>query len=178
MRKRNVSAIKRRRRSMRHGAISVLVVTVIVTASLILATAAARADGSPPPIVFPPAGETSPPAETISDPNPWAWPSPLLSGACSGWYQESSYAGFWPTASTWWEYSCTYAWPVLGTGATSEDWGGEYVWTDYFYWDGSEPVFYGDWFYDGYWDSMISATYCTYWQDKAATQWYQAVFCY
>jgi hypothetical protein len=164
MRKRNVSAVKRRRRSMRCGAIIVLVATVTVTASLILATAAARADGSPPSIVFPPAGETSPPAETISDPT-----------QCSGWYQESSYAGFWPTASTWWEYSCTYAWPVVGTGATSANWWGQYIWTNYFYWDGSKPIYYGENFYDGYSDGWIMGTNCTYWID--ASGWSELLSC-
>jgi hypothetical protein len=155
-----------RSRAVQRGAITALVAMVTITASLILTAGAAQADGSPPPIrTFPPAGMTAPPDETISNP-----------AACSGWYQQGSYGGLWPTASTWWEYSCSYAWPVIGIGATNADWSGQYTWTDYFYWDGSKPVFYGEYFYDGYSDSMFTATYCNYWVD-AASGWYGPLSC-
>jgi hypothetical protein len=125
---------------------------------------AARADG-PPITVFPPAGETAPPANTITDPS-----------ACSGWYRQSDYGGLWPTDSTWWEYSCNYTWPSSGTGATNANWWGQDNWTDYFYWDGSKPVHYGENFYDGYSDGWIMASYCSYWFD-AVSSWSGQLSC-
>jgi hypothetical protein len=148
------ATIRQWRRSVRRGAITVLVAIIASTASLVLATGAARAEVSQPPIrTFPPAGETAPPAEAIGDPS-----------ACSGWYQQGSYGGLWLTPSTWWEYSCTYWWPGWG-GATNANWWGQNTWTDYFYWDGSKPVAYGENFYDGYSDGWFMATYCNYWID-------------
>jgi hypothetical protein len=138
--------------SPRRGAIIVLVAVVTFVASLILATGAAWAD-VPPIRAFPSAGEAAPPADAISDPS-----------ACSGWYQQSSYGGLWPAGSTWWEYSCTYWWPGWG-GATNANWWGQNTWTNYFYWDGAQPVSYGENFYDGYSDGWFMATYCNYWVD-------------
>jgi hypothetical protein len=130
----------------------------IVGAWLVLAVTAAtaRAQAPLPPIeVFPEAAATAPPAEAISDPRqPHA--------ECGGWYVQSDYVGQ-PTGSTWWEYSCHSEWPVLGTGATNADWSGQYIVTTYFYWDGSQPVVYGAWVYDGYSDSLFTASYCDYW---------------
>jgi hypothetical protein len=142
------------------------VALVAMIASLVLTTGVARADGSRPPLAtFPPAGGTAPPADTITDPS-----------ACSGWYQQSSYGGLWVTNSTWWEYSCTYVWPVSGTGATNANWWGQDILTDYFYWDGSKPVFYGENFYDGYSDGWLMASYCNYWLD-AASGWSGQLSC-
>jgi hypothetical protein len=163
------STIRRWRGLLRQSAIVVLAVAVTISASLILATGA-RADGSPPPITtFPPAGETAPPAETISDLT-----------ACSGWYRAGSYGGVWPTASTWWEYRCTYIWPGWaegGGGATNANWGGQQVSTLYFYWDGSKPVFYGKEFYDGYWDGWYVGSECSYWIDEATAESYGPLYC-
>lgn len=147
-------------------AIRVGVAPVAVAAALILSTGVARADGSQPPIpTFPPAGETAPPADTITDPN-----------ACAGWHRQSDYGGLWATESTWWEYSCSYTWPGWGTGATNANWWGQDTWTDYYYWDGARPVFYGESLYDGYSDGWIMASYCNYWTD-AASGWSGLLSC-
>jgi PKD repeat protein len=119
---------------------------------------------APPPIpVLPEAGETPPPADVIADPiEPGA--------ACGGWYQQSSYGGAWSAGSTWWEYQCTYTYPQCYFMCNA-DWG-PYVWVDYFYWDGSNPVFYGEFFGDFYFDSWYSASGCSYWWDAPSSQWY------
>jgi PKD repeat protein len=119
---------------------------------------------APPPIpVFPEAGETPPPADVIADPVE-------LGAACGGWYQQSSYGGAWPAGSTWWEYQCSYTYPQCDFMCNA-DWG-PYVWVDYFYWDGSNPVFYGEFFGDFYFNSMYSASGCSYWWDAPSSQWY------
>jgi PKD repeat protein len=119
---------------------------------------------APPPIPpLPPAGETPPPAEVIAD--------PITTGAvCGEWYRQSSYGGAWSTGSTWWEFQCTYTYPQCDFMCNA-DWG-PYVWIDYFYWDGSNPVFYGQFFGDFYFDSMYSASGCSYWWDAPSSQWY------
>jgi len=153
--------------SLRRGGISALAAIVTITTSLALATGAARADGSPSPAAtFPLAGETAPPAEAIPNPS-----------VCSGWYRQSNYGGVWPMESTWWEYNCSSTWPQSGGGATNADWGGEYTWINYFYWDGSKPVHYGEWFWDGYFDSMLSASYCWYWNGEDAGEGNGPFFC-
>lgn len=151
------------RRSMRRGAMAAL---VTIAASLALTTGIARADGSPPTVVpFPPAGETAPPAE-------------MVPSGCGGWDQQNSYGSVWSTGSTWWEYSCSSTWPEFGGGATNADWGGEYIWISYYYWDGSQPVLYGEWFWDGYFDSMFSASYCWYWTNFSTGQGQGPLYCY
>jgi chitodextrinase len=119
---------------------------------------------APPPIpTLPAAGDTPPPADVIAD--------PVEPGAvCGGWYQQSSYAGAWSTSSTWWEYQCRHEYPQC-VGMCNADWG-PYVWIDYFYWDGSNPVFYGEFFGDFYFNSMWSASGCSYWWDAPTSQWY------
>lgn len=119
---------------------------------------------APPPIpTLPEAGETPPPATAISD--------PVQPGAvCGDWYRQSSYGGAWSGGTTWWEYQCTYEYPQC-VGACSADWA-PYVWIDYFYWDGSNAVFYGEFFWDSYYDSMYVASGCSYWWDAATSQWY------
>jgi hypothetical protein len=134
---------------------------VLLLAAFCLTAGTARADGSQPPIpALPAAGDTVPPAEAISDPS-----------VCGGWFRQGLYGGVWPTGSVWWEYSCTYEWPEFGTGATNADWGGQDIWTTHFYWDGSKAVFYGENFYDGYWDDMITASDCTFWLDNLNNWW-------
>jgi PKD repeat protein len=121
---------------------------------------------APPPIpALPTASETTPPVEMIADPVEPA-------AECGGWSLQGSYGGRWPTASSWWEFQCTYTYPEPAVGATNADWGGAYVWVDYFYWDGSNAVFYGESFLDGYWDSMITGSGCSYWWDAPTSQWY------
>ncbi len=119
---------------------------------------------APPPIPgLPHADDTPPPAGAISD--------PIESGAvCGDWYLQSSYGGRWPTGSTWWEYQCSYEYPRC-LGYCNLDWG-PYTWIDYFYWDGSNPVFYGEFFADSYFDSMYVASGCSYWWDGPTSNWY------
>ncbi len=90
----------------------------------------------PPTPTLPTAGEAAPPADVIADPVEPA-------ASCGGWSRQDLYAGAWPAGATWWEYQCTYAYPVCGPGACNADWSPS-IWTDYFYWDGSRPVFYGE----------------------------------
>jgi PKD repeat protein len=114
----------------------------------------ADAPVGPPQIpTLPPAGATSPPADQIADPV-------TLAASCGGWQLESKYANRWPASSSWWEYQCTeeqvssYGNNCTGGGACQANCGACYVetrdWTDYFYWDGSgsQPVFYGEAYYD------------------------------
>jgi PKD repeat protein len=153
-----------------------IVVLLSAGASIVLAAPDARAviigplptepPLAPPPIpALPTASETTPPVEMIADPVEPA-------AECGGWSLQGSYGGRWPTASSWWEFQCTYTYPEPFVGATNADWGGAYVWVDYFYWDGSNAVFYGESFYDGYWDSMITGSGCSYWWDAPTSQWY------
>ena len=74
-------------------------------------------------------------------------------------------AHYGPTDTTWWEYSCSYQWPGLDGGATNATWWGQNTWTDYYDWDGSRPVAYGENFYDGYSDGWFMSTFCNYWID-------------
>jgi PKD domain/IPT/TIG domain/Divergent InlB B-repeat domain len=163
---------------MRHTIISILG----VVATLLMALGAAEAQAvitepipadiapAPPPIpALPPAGETAPPAEAISDPI-----TPLA--GCSTWYRQSSYGGQWPATSTWWEYRCTYSDSRYNTTCTGgacnafcpdctwEFWD----WADYFYWDGSEAVFYGE----SYTYSLVSEG--GYWPDYTSWYWWDA----
>lgn len=119
---------------------------------------------APPPIpTLAEAGETPPPAEVIADPIEPA-------AVCGDWYQQNSYGGAWPANATWWEYQCRYEYPQC-TGQCNADWG-PYVWIDYFYWDGSNAVFYGEFFWDSYFDSMYVASGCSHWWDAPTSQWY------
>jgi hypothetical protein len=133
---------------------------------------------SPPPIpALPAAGDTAPPPEAIGDPiTPEA--------GCGDWYRQGNYADRWPAASTWWEYRCTHSdyqqttncvvmacdEVCVGGGCFAE----ELEWTDYFYWDGSDAVFYGE-FYS---DSVSSASEwfppstSSYWWDAPTARWY------
>jgi hypothetical protein len=126
---------------------------------------AAQAAATFPPIrVFPPAGDAAPPVLAVSD--------PMDPGAtCSGWYRQDSYVGQ-PTGSSWWEYQCHLVWPPDGTGATNANWWGQEIYDDYFYWDGSAPVFYGQWNYDGYSDGWYMGSDCSYWWDAPSGQSY------
>ena len=145
----------------RHLAV-VLVSIVGLVAGLVLGVSVptARADAPLPPIpTFPEATDTAPPAEAIPD------------TGCTGWYEQGSYAGQ-STGSTWWEFSCRGEWPLFTSGQTNADWAGQYIWTNFFYWDGEASVFYGQWWFDGYSDSMFWATYCDYWWDQPTGQSY------
>jgi hypothetical protein len=149
------SGARRRLFPARPGAV---VVVVVALSAVVYGAGAARAESTFPPIpVFPAAGETAPPAGAISDPS-WT------DATCSGWYLQTSYVGQ-PTGSTWWEYYCHHEWPPLGTGAS--DWDGLELYDDYFYWDGSAPVFYGQWSWVVYSDWFGSG--CPYWWDASGS---------
>jgi hypothetical protein len=152
---------------------------VIATASLAFAITAAEARAvidvpttgattSVPPIQnLPLAGETPPPADVIADPvEPNA--------SCSGWYVQSHYAGLWPTASTWWEYECTlvyvvYPWCYGMEGACDAGYWELGSWTDRFYWDGSQAIFYGE-------NSQFGCDF-DHWWDAFSSRWYEVVDC-
>jgi PKD repeat protein len=149
-----------------HGRTKLLLRTllVLVTMSLALSVGAVRvwAQASDPPVTMPPpAGAAAPPAAAIIDSVDPVTP-------CSGWYLQSSYGGWWPTDSTWWEYTCAAGGGGEPSGST---------WTDYYYWDGlqAEGVYYGQrhlWY-----DMMIYDGPCLNWWDQAANQWYGPYGC-
>jgi hypothetical protein len=120
---------------------------------------------TPPPIpTLPAAGDATPPADAISDPiEP--------SAACGSWYRASTYGGQWPTSSTWWEYQCTSWYPCGGGGACNADSVPSY-WTDYFYWDGTSAVFYGEYYADQYWPYLMEMPPNYYWWDQPTGRWY------
>jgi PKD repeat protein len=150
----------------------VVVAVAVATASLVLALGApgaqavittpipADAGPVPPPIpTLPAAGEAAPPADAIADPVEPA-------ASCGGWSRQDLYAGAWPAGATWWEYRCTYAYPQCSAACTT-DWTAS-IWTDYFYWDGSRSVFYGEFYGDYYYGSG-----CDYWWDQPTAGWYR-----
>jgi hypothetical protein len=97
-----------------------------------------------------PAAATPPPAEQIGDPV-------TPSASCDGWQLQSNYANRWPAGSGWWEYECAdeqYSSGGNNCGGGACNAFCPYCWdeivdrTDYFYWDGSQPVFYGEYYSD------------------------------
>jgi PKD repeat protein len=125
---------------------------------------------APPPLAdLAAAGPQAPPADVIADPVEPA-------AQCFGWELRSDYGGFWPAGSTWWEYHCLYSYdPGCPAGMCNADRGG-YQWVDHFYWDGSRPVFYGEYYADSAFDPYWSASQCTYWWDAPTSAWYQ-IYC-
>jgi PKD repeat protein len=120
---------------------------------------------TPPPIpALPAAGDTPPPPEAIGDPIEPA-------AACGSWYQQSAYGGTWPSSSTWWEYRCRYEYPQC-TGACNANWVPS-TYDDYFYWDGSRPIFYGEFYGDYYAASLGYGDGCEYWWDAPTARWYR-----
>jgi PKD repeat protein len=138
----------------------------------------ASVPASPPPIPsLPAAAAATPPPDEIVDPL-------RPSATCGGWYLQSGYGNRWAAASSWWEYRCTadfyeyYPHPCEGTGACEAVcYGYPYdcyslteQWVDYFYWDGSRAVFYGESFFyaidEGYSGSSLS------WWDAPTATWY------
>jgi len=139
----------------------------------------ANAMAGPPPIsALPAATDQAPPADQVGDPVTPA-------AACGGWYQQSNYGGRWPAGSSWWEYRCssedvqyhnTCPGPACDAYCPDCYWETQ-DWTDYFYWDGSNAVFYGQ----AYSDSILydyqaydgSPAYVSaYWWDGPTAQWY------
>jgi chitodextrinase len=154
-----------------------IAVLVAAVASLAfgLAPADALAHIFPPPTVVPPApppipalpgaGETPPPADVIADPvEPQA--------SCGDWYLQGDYGDRWPAGSVWWEYSCVSYFPVC-TGNCNQNYTPD-LFIDFFYWDGSQPVFYGE-FYGAYYDASIMGTelFREYWWDEPTGAWYE-----
>jgi uncharacterized repeat protein (TIGR02543 family) len=118
---------------------------VVVGAAPTLPVPAYPAVGLPPFPALPAATATTPPADEIGD--------PVTSGAtCGAWGQQSNYAGLWPAASTWWAYRCSfqshYNTPCSSSGACDAlcpSWDAETsTAVDFFYWNGSDAVFYGE----------------------------------
>lgn len=121
---------------------------------------------APPPIPAMPVADpaVTPPDELIVD--------PVEPGAtCGDWRLQTDYAGSWPAGSTWWEFQCDYEWPQCD-GACEADWAPSY-WSDYFYFDGTGAVFYGEFFFDYGYDSWYEGSGCVYWWDQPTGQWYE-----
>jgi PKD repeat protein len=132
--------------------------------------------GLPPIPTLPTATASAPPADQIADPV-----TPAAS--CGGWYLQSNYGNRWPAGSTWWEYRCTadsyfYYDPCSGGGACDAFCPSCYEETtqrtDYFYWDGSEAVFYGQDYFDSFtYTQTGDPPYITsVWWDAPTGQWY------
>jgi PKD repeat protein len=132
--------------------------------------------GQPPIPSLPAAGDVTPPADQIAD--------PVEPGAsCSGWSKSSSYGGHWAAGSSWWEYLCTYE-----ADSSSDNCGGGgacdafcpycYVeinrWTDHYYWNGSDAVFYGQdyYYFFQYTQTGDPPQETSAWWDAPTANWY------
>jgi PKD repeat protein len=172
---------------------TLLLATLIGLSFLLLLGGAARASAAtaspptlpipgdappaPPPIPnLPAAGQAPPAADQIAD--------PVTAGAsCSGWYLQSSYGDRWAAGPIWWEYKCNFdisqsgGDPCAGGGGACNAWC-EYCytetqdWTDYFYWDGSEPTFYGQVYTDSIDSNFFGSSESVNWWDAPTAQWY------
>ena len=116
-----------------------------------------NAPPAPPPVLaLPAAAATAPPASEIADPI-------TPSAVCGDWYLQGDYGDRWPAGSTWWEYRCSHETTFYDNPCTSGQCDGfcwycsweTQVWTNYFYWDGSNAVFYGE----AYSYSLVSEGY-------------------
>jgi hypothetical protein len=134
------------------------------------------AAGPPPIAALSPAAQAQPPAEEIADPV-------TASASCSGWYLQSKYGDRWPAGSTWWEYRCSredsYYYTNCGGGGACQTFCWDCYWettdwTDYFYWDGWNAVFYGE----AYSYSIVSEgdmfppSSSAAWWDAPTARWY------
>jgi PKD repeat protein len=157
-------------------AVRILLLTATATAALALASAEAQAvieeqipadvGPTPPPIpALPPAGETPPPADAISD-------SITPDATCGDWHLQGDYGGRWPTDAVWWEFQCSFQDPHctgMCNANTTPD-----LWMDFFYWDGSQPVFYGEFYGAYYWSSYFGVDEIfEYWWDEPTGRWYR-----
>src|SRR5262249_25947417 len=102
---------------------------------------------------------------------------------------QSRYGDRWPSGSTWWEYSCRLeeiqAHNLCTHGACDAFcpgcWGETFDRTDYFYWNGSEPVFYGESYLDSVRYVWMDNDYPLDpsdviedgWRDAASASWYR-----
>jgi len=172
-----------------------LLVLLGVTASVLLAVGVPQAGAvvvgaaptwpisdaaaGPPPIpALPAAADPSPAAAQIADPVTPA-------AVCGGWSLQGDYGGRWPAAATSWQYRCTYGdaqyhntcpGPACDAYCPYCYWE-TWEWTDYFYWDGSDAVFYGQSYsyllsYEyQYYDESPPYT-SSYWWDAPTARWY------
>jgi len=156
------------RRAMRRALLVVAALAVSAGSLCMTPEAGAQIDTSttgaipgPPPVrSFPEAGPVAPP--------PTAIVSPVTPNAhCGTWYLQSSYAGR-PTGATWWEYSCVRS-ECEGYCNADVTYA---TWTDYYHWDGSQPVFHAE-----YTTPHLSESFpdgCWYWWDPTgAGAWYE-----
>src|SRR5919204_5027025 len=136
--------------------------------------------GGPPPIpALPAASDATPPADQIVD--------PVTAGAtCGAWSLQCNYGGRWPGTSTWWEYHCTYETaqyyphpcPEVGAcdavcyGYPFDCYSVAQVWTDYFYWDGSNAVFDGEFYSSSIDDGNGYSASSAAWWDAPTARWY------
>jgi PKD repeat protein len=129
------------------------------------------------------AGATPPPTDQIADPV-----APTAS--CGDWQLQTNYANKWPAGASWWEYQCAdeqYSSGgnnCTGTGACDafcpSCWDQSEDRTDYFYWNGSQPVFYGEYYsyFFEYTQTGDPPSETTAWwdadaaHDGSAAQWY------
>jgi hypothetical protein len=142
----------------------------------------ADAAAGPPPIqVLPAATATPPPADAIGD--------PVTSNAvCGDWHLQHSYGNRWPTVSSWWEYRCIdsqvqdHPPPCSGAagacnavcyGYPFDSYTVETDRADYFYWDDTNPAFYGQ--SNTYSINDHCAGYTSvspYWWNGPTAEWY------
>jgi PKD repeat protein len=167
----------------------VLLVLAGATAALLLGAVGAQAvvvpaeptwpipanpTAGPPPIeAFPPAGDIPPLAEAIADPvRPAA--------TCGDWHRQSSYGDRWPAGSTWWEYRCSDSYAEYHNTCPGPAcdafcptcWWEIREWTDHFFWDGANAVFYGEAYSESViYDSEDSYS-SVYWWDAPTLSWY------
>jgi PKD repeat protein len=105
---------------------------------------------------------------------------------CGAWSLQSNYGGRWPGTSTWWEYHCTYETaqyyphpcPEVGAcdavcyGYPFDCYSVSQVWTDYFYWDGSNAVFDGEFYSSSIDDGNGYSASSAAWWDAPTARWY------
>jgi hypothetical protein len=135
---------------------------------------------APPAIAsLPPASSTAPPANRIADPVTTA-------ATCGAWHQQTNYGDRWSAVATWWEYSCsasTSQYHNICPGPICNAWCPD-CWTefqariDYFSWDGTHAVFYGQSYSDSVQtdqdaaDGVAPTVLSSHWWDGPTTQWY------
>jgi PKD repeat protein len=131
--------------------------------------------GPAPIAALPTGGDTTPPADQIADPV-------TAAAVCGGWYRQSNYGDRWPAGSSWWEYRCTredtfYSNPCTSGACDAFCWYCYWEtqdWTDYFYWDGANAVFYGEAYSDSVvWEGGLAPDSSSAdWWDAPTAQWY------
>jgi PKD domain/Divergent InlB B-repeat domain len=164
--------------------VAALALSAVAAQAVITQPISADVPPAPPAIPsLPAADDAPPPVEVISDPI-------MPAATCGDWYRQSSYGGTWPAASTWWEYTCTdeqtyYGPDPCGTGDGGACqpvcyYGYPYDcywvashWADYFYWNGSDAVFYGQSYSWAVEDGFGYSASWAYWWDDPTARWYR-----